>query len=353
MFKKHKKNKGSTLVVTLFLLAIILISALSIALVAIKERKASIGSSEANKAYQSAETGVENVMQAIIKGKYPTVKAMWNGESYTCSSGIIVGTGYTVELLDDTDSQIDCMKDISIATIAKIKAVGSYKNSTRAISAPVSFDFLDEDLIGYWKLNEGSGDTAFDSTENEDGKLQGDAKFVEEDGLDVLELDGNGDYVEVDGLLGKSHAVTLSAWVKRNLSASAVGQEVISVGDYVGIRIISNITVRGFYYHLPNSWNETNATVSGMGNDWHHIVYTVDPEGAEEEKVYFDGEPESNTSSSRAIVYNGQGSETFLGKHGKDMKFYFNGEMRDVRVYDRILSEDEVMILYNVTNPET
>ncbi|MDO9231354.1 MAG: LamG-like jellyroll fold domain-containing protein [bacterium] len=140
--KKSPKNKkkGSALVVTLFVLAIILISVLSITLVAVKERKASIGSSGSNRAYQSSDEGIEKVMQAITRGNYTTVGKMITGAGFSCSSGIITGTGYEVELLDIANAQIACIDSSTalVSTITRIKSIGTASGNKRATDALVS-----------------------------------------------------------------------------------------------------------------------------------------------------------------------------------------------------------------------
>src|SRR3989339_1922461 len=111
-----KNNKGSALVVTLFILAIILISALSITLITVKERLASIGSAGSNRAYQTSETGIESVMQLIIKGNHEYIDDGTNNSinfslasiGANCVSGLIEGTDYKVEFLDNTGSPISC-----------------------------------------------------------------------------------------------------------------------------------------------------------------------------------------------------------------------------------------------------
>ena len=54
------------------------------------------------------------------------------------------------------------------------------------------------DLVGHWKLDEGSGTTAYDSSGNGfDGTLVGDTKWVAGKYGAAVEVDGNGDYVEI------------------------------------------------------------------------------------------------------------------------------------------------------------
>lgn len=69
-----EKNKASVLIVTMIILGLILLSALSMTLVSFRERKASMGDLRSQQAFQNAEAGVESVLRAIIKNSDPTKK---------------------------------------------------------------------------------------------------------------------------------------------------------------------------------------------------------------------------------------------------------------------------------------
>ena len=58
--------RGSALAVTLIIMGIVLAAALSVATISVKERKASIQSNKSNRAYQTADKGVEYVLGIIF-----------------------------------------------------------------------------------------------------------------------------------------------------------------------------------------------------------------------------------------------------------------------------------------------
>lgn len=136
-----KKYQASVLVVTIMILGIVLATALSIAAVSNKERSAAIGSSQSNKAYQNADSGVESVLYALLNHPTDTV-AIATGLSCTTNSknhAVVTGatgTGYTVELkkANDIDST-DC--GTTASDIASIKSIGTAGSTQRAIGAPV------------------------------------------------------------------------------------------------------------------------------------------------------------------------------------------------------------------------
>jgi hypothetical protein len=68
-----------------------------------------------------------------------------------------------------------------------------------ALILDVSFaSMVSAELVGWWKLDETSGDIAYDSSGNgNDGTLQGDPQWVAGKLGGALEGDGTGDYVRV------------------------------------------------------------------------------------------------------------------------------------------------------------
>ena len=138
-----QKSKASILVVTLMVLGIVLVSALSISLVSVQERKASMGSSKSGAAFQVADSGIELVMDSILSSRKDSLKTL---ASIGCSNGNITGTGYVVELKKDNGSGgevgVNCGTD-KISDIIAIKSVGTGGGQQRAIEAAVASNSYD------------------------------------------------------------------------------------------------------------------------------------------------------------------------------------------------------------------
>jgi len=136
MINKTKKQKASILVVTMMILGIVLVTALSISVVSIQERKASMGSNKSNQAYQVADTGIEKVMQLIKDNSFDdTIK---NIDTDGTCDGIFNSTvGYTVQLKDTADENITTCA-VSVSAIASIKSIGTNSGQQRAIEAAVA-----------------------------------------------------------------------------------------------------------------------------------------------------------------------------------------------------------------------
>ncbi len=143
---KNKLSKASALVVTMMIMGIILVSTLSIALVAVQERKASLGENSSNQAYTTAETGIEIVMRNILKDGNITV-----GQLLNCNpaNGRIENSGYAVELKKSDDAKIHCITDATtnLSEIASVKSIGTIGGYQRAIEVAVASESVDNGCL--------------------------------------------------------------------------------------------------------------------------------------------------------------------------------------------------------------
>ncbi|MEM7315219.1 MAG: DUF642 domain-containing protein, partial [Planctomycetota bacterium] len=119
---------------------------------------------------------------------------------------------------------------------------------------------LAADLQGHYTFEGGNADDqSVGITQN--GTLNGDAAVVTDAHRgEVLSLDGDGDYVEINSMFGNSQTVTLSAWV--NLSAAeTTGAEVISLGDNVVLRARTNSGEIAGYWRGSGTWHVIDANI--------------------------------------------------------------------------------------------
>jgi len=134
-----RRPRASVLAATLIILAAMLAIAMSISLVSIQERKASIGSNDSSLAYQEAESGIENVMQKIKSSLKNDPGGKVDGIATPGQNpcGVVIAPGkYKVELKDSSGNVItDCTADVS--SIDKIKSIGYSGQNSRAIETSV------------------------------------------------------------------------------------------------------------------------------------------------------------------------------------------------------------------------
>lgn len=144
-----KKSKASILVVTLVIMGILLVTALSVSLVSIREKIGSIAEGNSGRAYQVADTGIEKVMDMLVHNRNAMISALANNNSMSCSVNMATNHAilapiassspdYTVELKKRAESDPTSCSDYA-SSILSIKSVGVYNNQEqRAIEAAVA-----------------------------------------------------------------------------------------------------------------------------------------------------------------------------------------------------------------------
>jgi len=192
-------------------------------------------------------------------------------------------------------------------------------------------------LVAHWKLDEGSGTTAYDSSgQGNDGTLIGDPQWVA--GLldGALEFDGIDDYVDFgnppDLPAGRS-ARSMCGWGKTNTVAAgwrwiaAYGSAATSQAMFIGITG-DDLFGGGYGDDIQNNdfWEV------GV---WHHICLTYDGTTA---RLYADGIEVASGAKNWDLVLN----RAHIGRQVNDAVEFWDGAVDDVRIYDYALSSAEI-----------
>ena len=207
----------------------------------------------------------------------------------------------------------------------------------------------DPNLAGWWKLDKTSGKIAPDSSKHgRNGTLKQGLSFdknsIQGRTGKALKFDGDG-YVEITKYKGVTGTQprTVAAWIKTGND----GGEIISWGEddagkmftFCFIRGRIGITPNGGYYYMNEPTDD---------NKWHHIVVVVKeaelPNLHDDVVLYKDG--------TIAEVHDIGLLDLWPVDAGSDLDvrigMEFEGLMDDVRLYDRVLSEDEVIALFKL-----
>jgi len=221
----------------------------------------------------------------------------------------------------------------------------------------------EDGLVGYWKFNEDSGSTADDASSSEnDGTIIGatwdvgpkvEAKVltaVTDDGDDpptdsVLEFDASSVDCGNDSSLDITGNFTVSAWLKPFYTQKFPTVLQSADGHKEGYNLYLRDEVGkmfGAYYNKAGT-----AYVALFGNytpnEWVHVAYTWD---GTEIRAYVDGQPATiNFTNTESIAHAFDGVKLGTGDMGNP-DYY--GQMRDVRVYGRQLSDSEIEDLTNL-----
>ncbi|MFC0105402.1 family 43 glycosylhydrolase [Kibdelosporangium aridum] len=208
-------------------------------------------------------------------------------------------------------------------------------------------------LVAHWPLNAGSGKTAKDITgHGYDGTLSGDVKWSN----GSLSFGGTNGFVDLpDNMLSGVDSVTVSADVYvdpaqqtpyflygfGNTGASGAGNGYLfSTGGSSDSGLRSAIS--------SGDWRSEQQTAASTGlsrGSWHNIAYTL---GNGKAVLYLDGQVvarNDTVSLKPSDIGGGRTAANYLGRSLYTADKYFQGRMKDVRLYKRALTAAEIAAL--------
>ena len=209
-------------------------------------------------------------------------------------------------------------------------------------------DYGTDGLAGHWTFDADGSDSAGDN----DGTLVGDAAVTSGAavGGGALSLDGDGDYVEMAGYdgVGGGAARTVSAWIK----TTAVDGEIVTWGDlgFAGGSWIMRTNFAGLLRVEIGSGKIVGTTAINDGQ-WHHVAAVLMDDGTpnvSEIQLYVDGQLEVLTAQGNRVINTGSALPVRVGicvEQGGDR--YFDGQIDDVRIYERAMTAGEVGTIFN------
>jgi hypothetical protein len=212
-------------------------------------------------------------------------------------------------------------------------------------------------LVGYWKMDEGAGTQARDmSGWGNHAGFVGTPQWT--DGLSGLALDldqTNYALVTDQAGLGPATGLTLAAWVRPNLQA---GQDLISKaiagsvdGYSLSLSPSSSPNRTAFVRFNQATFGDTYRLDSitqypVSGTKWIHIAATYDGSTM---RLYIDGDLEDSMPGPPSIATNALAVGIGAQSDGTNR---FRGEMDDVRIYNRALSQAEIDALQSIGPPD-
>jgi len=219
-------------------------------------------------------------------------------------------------------------------------------------------------LVGYWTFDgkDMTPNVLDVSGQGNHGDLNGQTSTTTTIGKvgQALDFDGVDDVVKIIGGdaeldIGTSDH-TVSAWIKVPPQGS---QEGLIAADGAG-----NSTTAGFWFSVREdgvnvgklqinvsngSSNVVNFSSVSLVDDniWHHVVWVWDRDVGN--FAYIDGVEDNTDSSTNSDNIGSDYTGLGIGDRTNSTLRPMDGKIDDVRIYDRALSADEVLALYNIT----
>jgi hypothetical protein len=199
------------------------------------------------------------------------------------------------------------------------------------------------DLVAYWKMDEGSGDTIVDSSGNgHDGTLNGTATWTTgQIGL-ALHFDGSSTYAQIQAnpnldLLNHSD-FSVSVWLMLD-EIPAEYRAALQQRDGGGTGRTWLGYTQGDFYNYHGAANRF-AGITPEAQTWYHVAYVV-TEGGDEDTMqwYIDGDP---TDSHIISVESNDNGDYLIGCH-KALGNFWPGLIDDVRIYNHAMTKAEIL----------
>ena len=265
---------------------------------------------------------------------------------FTYSTG---GSWELNAILESSDNKLSGDND-------KTSLDGGDSYSTYEIGTDLSLaPYKDTGLVGYWKFDEGTGSTTKDTAASNNGTITGATWKSTSDGCpsgNCLYFDGD-DYVTTPSFALSGTVLTVMGWVKRGRSES-VYQTIISEGVTSGtigyLRLDARAAADSLYTAYANGSSISTILMStfftGYNNVWVHFTVVIDYAGAST-KFYRNGELIQTTAMTTPI-FPSTNRVKYLGAHGASY-LLTNGNLDDIRIYNRELSVSEIKAIYEGT----
>jgi beta-lactamase regulating signal transducer with metallopeptidase domain len=356
-----------------------------------------------------------SVFQLLVGGlslgsKATRSGAGWNspvwqaGVQYVKFPNVFVADGQTVTILvKPGTSMYACLGGLQI----QAAGVGSLDETAGAGSLEA---LITDGLVGWWKLDDGSGTVAKDSSPNHhDGHLVGGMtqrtqifpetlvprmapqRQADEQGVPptllprilpggmgrgqvfvdpgqmvgqfrpatslpvwtqgkkggALQFTGAGQYVSLGNILEDSYTeLTIACWIKHPLGSWQVLVERGVWDSPDGIGLMMDHS--GALVDFGHYAAQIGSKASVQDDHWHHVVGTLSRQGAEFlYSIYVDGKLDDTATHPEGLAASSDGWAIGARYNGS---FSYQGLIQDVRIYDRALKAEEVRSLYEERN---
>ena len=219
-------------------------------------------------------------------------------------------------------------------------------------------------LTLYWKLDEEAGLFAEDASGN---GLRGTFVFTPASSTDVPPVKfafdnprsrtfmrGARQAIVLSGMpaaIKPARTVTVAVWYRSASldvggTANMPASDVISAGDVYLLRLRPDeveVSKRIGGATGSAGWVRCRGRAAGaIDGRWHHLAAVIDVDAMH---LYFDGASVCRFANAQPMVYD-RGEDLWVGRHGDRQTTYeFDGNVDEVRVYDRALADPEVAAL--------
>lgn len=204
----------------------------------------------------------------------------------------------------------------------------------------ISSQLINASLVAHWTLDRGFGSSALDSSGNQQGTVAISNCSWQKDSL---VFNGKDSFLTAQSYKGISGAAdrTCSIWIKT--SSTQLNSGLIAWGDPVksGAKHVLRLSSGKARFEVVGDGIDGNIAVND--GKWHHIALTVKNSFA---TIFIDGKKDI---SSRLPINTKKSQDVWVGRNFQQLKGFFDGIIKDVRIYDHAMSSTEISELFSTS----
>lgn len=247
-------------------------------------------------------------------------------------------------VLDDGQAEVS---ETVVVTLASdpASAIAVTPRATLVISGDEQLPIPVAGLLAHWALDETGGSMAADSSGNDHHGAVDGAVWTPATRSGGLEFDGIRDSVDAGtgpAIVGTG-GFSVSAWVRTSSPTDQVIVQQRSPAGYNGEYVLQTLPSGHVHFWTVGGFTAGPRVTSAQpihDGQWHHVTGVREDDGTM--RLYIDGLQAGNAPGSpRPLVALG----VYLGADKRDNKYFFNGTLDEVRIYNRALLPAEVIAL--------
>jgi hypothetical protein len=312
---------------------------------------------------ESLEVEITVDEAAVINAFVSSVAEASPGSNITLFWDVTNGSNVTI---DNGIGGVDAVSgSVTVPVNEETKFALTATNSQGAVTKSVTITLADASVpVAHWRVGEAVGEKNGSVLIGEGGSLF-DGLFVGTPSFDVndpapvpggstasIAFDGAGSWIDVSGYdgVGGDSARTLAFWFKGDLVQPNLNATLVSWGTgATGARFDTRINTAGVnQLRTEVAGSGSNATTPIVTGEWHHCAVVFDPilgTTIGDALFYVDGNLEALTASGGTTVNTNASNGVRIGNARVFQGRAVAGKMDDIRIYDRALSEAEILSL--------
>ena len=195
-------------------------------------------------------------------------------------------------------------------------------------------------LVGHWTMDEGNGSTASDESGNGNhAEISGASFSNPKVGKSSLKFNGQGDYAHVphSPSLDLSSGITLATWINPdNLKGGLNYSHIVSKNNAYKLYSHTDEAIRFEIYTRNGGVRNNLSSIQLLESGWTHIAGTYDGSMM---RLYINGEMVQTREAKGPINKNDHA--VYIGARN-EFGYFFDGNIDDLRIYNRPLNDEEV-----------